>query len=517
MDAKIVLRRNMNIGTGAAENDNEFLSECFLITPEYASILDFADKKMILLGRTGCGKTALIKSVERDVDVFIPIKPDIFALQYINNIPFINALKQEGINLDIFYKFLWMHEIISNIIKQYFAYNKKDFLKILTETASNIGRVNQLKKYLEEYGNIFFEEQGAKKLTNEIEKKVAADMGYSDFLKIKGSLTQTQKQELQTKASQCVNSTQINQLKNVIALLKEYFERNKQRKIIVAIDDLDNHWIDEDSKYKLIHALLDAIRFFIDIPNLKILVSMRADLLAKTCEVMNRQNEKDDAFTLKINWTKQMLTAILDKRIGYLFRHKYQKNSNITFRDVFSCYIDEEAATDYILNRTMMRPRDAITFVNMCIARADGNSEITEETILSAEEDFRYDRLSSLKHEWNLNYPNIEDYIKAIYIFDYIFSYKEAMEKSDEIQNLLLASNKLDDPIVKKFVMCAKDDVLCKNESTKNLLNVLFTIGILGIFDKHNKSIYATPNRPSLNELDFTESLKFIIHPLFRK
>lgn len=517
MDTNIILRRNMNIGTGAAENDSEFLSECFLKTPEYASILDFNDKKMILLGRTGCGKTALIRNVENDVNVFISIKPDIFAFQYINNVPFINAMKEEGINLDIFYKFLWMHEIVSNIIKQYFAYNRKDFLKILGENASNSGRISQLKKYLDEYGNIFFEEQSATKLTTEIEKKVAAEMGYTDFFKIKGGLTQTQKQELQTKASQCINSTQISQLKNVISLLKEYFERNKQRKIIVAIDDLDQNWIDEDSKYKLIHALLDAIRFFVDIPNLKILVAMRADLLAKTCEIMNRQNEKDDAFTLKINWNKNMLTVILDKRINYLFRHKYQKSTDVTFRDVFSCVVDDVFGYDYILDRTMMRPRDAITFVNMCIAHADGDSKITADAILSAEEEFRFDRLNSLKHEWNLNYPNIEDYIKVIYIFGNKFSYGEAIEKSEMIENLLLSSNKLSDPVVQKFVVCAKDDVLCKNESVKNLLNVLFTIGILGIQDKHNKIVYATPNRPSLNELDFTDSLKFVIHPLFRK
>lgn len=42
-----------------------------------------------------------------------------------------------------------------------------------------------MKKYLDEYGNIFFEEQSAAKLTTEIEKKVAAEMGDTDFFKIK--------------------------------------------------------------------------------------------------------------------------------------------------------------------------------------------------------------------------------------------------------------------------------------------------------------------------------------------
>lgn len=116
----IILRRNMSIGTGAAENDGDFLNKCFIETPEYASVSDFDDKKIILMGRTGCGKTALIQMVGENADIFIQIRPDTFALQYINNIPFVNAMKEEGINLEVFYKFLWMHEITSNIIKKIF-------------------------------------------------------------------------------------------------------------------------------------------------------------------------------------------------------------------------------------------------------------------------------------------------------------------------------------------------------------------------------------------------------------
>lgn len=513
----IVLKRNMNIGTGAAENDGEFLSECFLRTPEYSSLLDFDDKKMILLGRTGCGKTALMNMLKNDVDVFIPIKPEIFVFQYINNIPFVNAMKEEGINLEIFYKFLWMHEIISHIIKNYFAYHKKDFFKILSENTKNAGRISELKKYLDTYGNIFFEEQGITKLTAEIEKKIAGEMGYADFFKVKGTLTQSQKQELQTKASQCVNATQISQLKNVISLLKEYFDLNKQRKTIVTIDDLDQNWVDDDSKYKLIHALLDALRMFIDIPNLKVLVAMRADLLAKTCEVMNRQNEKDEAFTLKINWNENALIQILDKRINYLFRNKYQKSLNITFKDLFNCNINGNLAVNYIIERTMMRPRDAITFVNMCIAKADGYTHITSDAIINAEEEFKYNRLEALKHEWAYNYPNIEEYIKALYCLGNEFYYSDAIFKYSEVEGILYASNKQSDPVVQSFLICGKEDSFCQEASIKKLLNVLFTIGIIGFKDKRNNIVYASPNRPMLNELDYSNNLKFVVHPLFQK
>ena len=87
----------------------------------------------------------------------------------------------------------------------------------------------------------------------------------------------------------------------------------------------------------------------------------------------------------------------------------------------------------------------------------------------------------------------------------------------DSIEGSLLASNKFDDPIVQKFLSCQKGDMYCYEVNLKSLLNVLFTIGLIGIVDKSNNITYATPNRPMLNELDYNGNMRFSIHPLFRK
>ena len=162
--AEIIFKRSMNIGTISAESDKEFLEKCFLETPEYEEIRDFNNKKMILLGRTGSGKTALLNKIKDDVDYYIEIRPDTFALQYITNVPIVGKLIEENINLDIFFKFLWLHEIISQIIKQYFSYNRKNFIESLSEKISDFGRINQLKKYLNEYEGIFFDESSKNKI-----------------------------------------------------------------------------------------------------------------------------------------------------------------------------------------------------------------------------------------------------------------------------------------------------------------------------------------------------------------
>ncbi|MFI3301471.1 MAG: P-loop NTPase fold protein [Candidatus Gastranaerophilales bacterium] len=513
--SEIVFKRSMNIGTISAESDQEFLENCFIETPEYEEICDFNNQKMILLGRTGSGKTALLNKIKDKVDKCIEIRPDTFALQYITNVPFVSKLVDEGINLDIFYKFLWLHEILSQIIKNNFSYNNKNMLDALTEKVSDLGRVAQLKKYMNEFEGIFFSEGSTEKITKDIEKQISCMLG-TDVTSLQGKLSSNIKKEIETKTSQYINNKQIKQLKNIITLFKEYFGHNKQKKIVVFIDNLDENWINDESKYKLIDALLNAVRLFVDIPNIKILLAMRSDLLVKTCEITKRQNEKDESFTLRLNWTSKMLKELLDKRIQYLFQHKYKRRSSISFADIFNCQVNNLQASDYIISRTMMRPRDAINFVNLCINEADNESNLKENNIINAEKIFKRERFKALAHEWFNIYGNVETYFKIINKLGNIFTYSNllAPETFSEIEIISYENNYL----AEKLMNRKNNDINSKETFIKDFLNILFTIGFIGIRDKESNIIdFATPYRATLSELDFVDNLLFEVHPLFAK
>lgn len=517
---KFLLRRNMNIGTGMAENDGEFLKKCFLETPEYDTLLDFDDKKMILLGRTGSGKTALLKILLDNKDLVpIEIRPATFVMQYITNIPFIRIMKDSGLNLSIFYKFLWMHEIISNIIKQYFSYiKKKDFYTALSEILGIDGRMKELKNYLNQNDGIFYKEESIQTITSGLEKQIGTELGFTDIAYIADNLTESQKYEIQSKASQRLNTDQIKQLKNIITIFKEYFGKNKERKIIVCIDDLDTNWMDEQSKYDLLSALIDAIKQFIEIPNLKIIVAMRADLLTKTIASVRRQGEKDLAFTLKLNWTYPMLKELINKRLNYLFEYQYERKKQITINDLFECEISGKKGYDYILERTFMRPRDAIKFVNLCIVQADGNEYIIPNHILNAETIYRKEMLDALKDEWRNLYPNIDAYIKAIRnTMGNRFSFVEIKDKFENISDSLFSMNLSDeeDKVLQTFVD-AKGNHTAEEEALKNLLNVLYTIGVLGVTSHTKDIVYSSSDKSELDMFDFDDNI-FYLHPLFKK
>lgn len=515
--SEIVFKRNMNIGTISAEHDLEFLKSCFIKTPEFEDLCDFSNRKMILLGRTGSGKTALLNEIKNSVDCFVQIKPDVFAFQYLSSVPFVKKLIEANVNLDIFYKFLWLHEIISQIIKNYFAYQKKDFFIELKEKVSSLGRISQLKKYLDEYDGVFFDEGCTEKITKEIEQQVMASVGLS-IGKLEGKLSDSEKREIQVKTSQYINKKQITQLKNIITLLKDYYSKNKQKKIVIAIDNLDDKWIEDDSKYKLIDALLYAIKEFTDIQNLKILIAMRSDLLAKTCEITKRQNEKDNAFTLRLDWNKQMLEDVLNKRISYLFSYKYKKQTKITFKDLFNFYINGIPATDYIINRSMMRPRDLISFVNLCIIEADGNTCITENDVLTAEKKYQSERLQALEHEWFNVYGNLETYLNIIYKITngHSFNIDDFVKKYDTIELILMENAKNDECcLANTFMNTDHNNEIAKEKNIRQLLNILFTIGLIGIKEDNGDIYYTSPLKPSLSILDFNKTINFIVYPLF--
>ncbi|EIE1397003.1 hypothetical protein KDX52_004373 [Escherichia coli] len=127
-----------------------------------------------------------------------------------------------------------------------------------------------------------------------------------------------------------------------------------------------------------------------------------------------RQDEKDQSLIYPVSWNKSEIREIIDMRINHLIKNKYQSSRTITMKDIFNFEIDNVYADDYILDRTMLRPRDAISFVNYCLKECDGHVSINQDIVLMAEEKFFSSRKRALVSEWGTIYKNISGYIDAL-------------------------------------------------------------------------------------------------------
>ena len=115
-------RRSDTIGAASAEEDTDFLRECFVQTDDYDVLKNMDDIRQIVLGRTGSGKSALFERLKQEGgDRVIAIEPHELALTYVSNSSVIRYFSELGVNLDPFYKLLWRHVLTVEILRRHFS------------------------------------------------------------------------------------------------------------------------------------------------------------------------------------------------------------------------------------------------------------------------------------------------------------------------------------------------------------------------------------------------------------
>jgi hypothetical protein len=122
----VVLTSSSRIGGISAEADEEFLFECFIDSPELAELKLIGSPKMLLLGSTGAGKTAIIKKIQQESDNANLIQLDEIAIGYLANSDVINFLIGLDVNLDIFFQALWKHVILIEFIRLKFKVENEE-------------------------------------------------------------------------------------------------------------------------------------------------------------------------------------------------------------------------------------------------------------------------------------------------------------------------------------------------------------------------------------------------------
>lgn len=279
-------KKNDRVGEAAAEDDDKFLFDCFVDTGDLDILRDCSSPQRIIVGRTGSGKSALIRLLASREEHVISLAPEQLALGYLSNSEVIRFFEEAGANLDLFYQLLWRHVLAIELVKSKYKItndlSQKSFLSSLGQLFQKDKAKQQAIDYLKKWGENFWNETEyrVKEITSKMEQDLLASLG-SDALGIKleaggaQKLSAEEKKEVINRGTRVVSQVQVKALADVIKLLADEIFNDHQESYFIVIDDLDTKWVDDPLKYKLIRALIETVRTFKQIPSVKIVVSLR--------------------------------------------------------------------------------------------------------------------------------------------------------------------------------------------------------------------------------------------------
>lgn len=540
MSANIIkLISGARIGELCAEDDLHYLRTSFVEKPQLSQLLDLDTNASILLGRTGAGKSAIMNAVQGQEDVHIrSLDLETLFFQHVSNSNTFKFFTGLGTNLDIVFALLWKHVLLVEGVKLYFA-NRPAF-----EIAIGKSRVQRrnLKKYIDKWESDFWSDteevmrEVISKFEAELRLKAGIDLkqlialGYEGAMKV----SEEQKTQIMKNIQEVVNTSLASSLHAAISDLNE-LTKTKQQKYYLTLDELDEDWVSVELKYKLIRALLEAIKKFRKVRRVKILIALRTDLYERSIKNTSRtgyQSEKYSGFLVPLTWSRDELFNLVEKRLQELFKWKYTPNKLVSFYDIFPAKIRGKTATfEYLIERTLMRPRDLIEFVNQILEANVGqvidvnsvtSQKISAKSVASAEATYSSNRKTAVIEEWAPTmHPQIQPAIDIVLNLKQNFNFNDETV-GDRLEEVALEICTLDDvPSVDE--MRKKADLFVKNTSEQNakalkreIFSVLYKVGILHIklsdgsgFRKSFETISAI----SVNQVD--QDTKFRIDPTF--
>ncbi|MPY68440.1 hypothetical protein F8S09_17475 [Deinococcus sp. SDU3-2] len=332
-------------------------------------------------------------------------------------------------------------------------------------------------------------------------------------------LTVEEKADVVKRGQEVVNSVQIQRMSEVIALLDQDILTDEQKIYYITIDRLDEDWIEDKLRYQMLQAFLETVR---DINNrirhVKVILALRDDLVVRTFRMTRNpgyQSEKYKALYLNITWSRDELEKMLDLRISAMIKRQFTSEP-LTLREILPESTSKLDYVKYFLDRTLLRPRDAIMFFNECIKKSEGRRRISREALVDAEIIYSNNRLDALSDEWVSDYPNLRDYAMILQQMPKNFKIFEVKEKIDERCVAVFARKKhTSDDLLHNLAV----DKYAANEYdlAYDLISVLFKTGVVGLKRYSGQSVKWSFLGEEIPDSDISDDTYVEVHPAFYK
>jgi hypothetical protein len=496
-------RKNDSIGSPGAEEDRDYLPECFVDTGDLDLIERADGPHVIILGRTGAGKSALIERLaHHHGDRVVRISPHSLALTYIADSTVLNFFNELGINLYPFYKLLWRHvftvEILTRVFSRDDAPADRNLFERLGDFFSGATREEkesrEAAKYLEEWGRQYWRdsEDRVKEITRTIEDSLERSIegtvslkgfGVAGARKKAKGLTEEEKIEVTHLGQEVVSKAQVRDLHHVFTMLERVLE-DRQKTYYLVLDGLDENWVEDSLRYKLVMALMETAKEFIQVRNAKIVLALHRDLMDRVfrrARDAGFQEEKFQGLCVKLLWTRDQILDVLDRRINLLVRRRYTKAS-ISHKDLLPETFCKQPIGDFIYS-ICSRPREVIALFNCCIENAVAKSRLTSTDFNHASVEYSKHRLQALRDEWHSDYPTIVDCALQI------LRNKTLSFKLDQIDDATIADLCLDlsaddsypSDLIRGYATSVVDELTEPQDFRRLVFQAFYRVGLVGL------------------------------------
>ncbi|MFQ5630684.1 MAG: P-loop ATPase, Sll1717 family [bacterium] len=178
--------------------------------------------------------------------------------------------------------------------------------------------------------------------------------------------------------------------------------------VAVFVDELDRGWdASEDAKAFVSGLFQAAMSINQTIQNTRVMISLRQEMYNSIPTLYEDAQKVWDLIEV-IRWDKLSLLGLIAKRIAYSFTELHEKSANQCWNTVFASGNSVESF-DYLIDRTLYRPREIIQFCIQATELAIERREfpISFESVKEVESLYSEHRTKDIAAEYRFQYPEL--------------------------------------------------------------------------------------------------------------
>jgi hypothetical protein len=476
--------KRLTFGSPAAERDADLI-DCFVNSETYQNLK--LAKKTIILGNRGSGKSALFRKLAEEKskeNIIIQLAPEDYSYELMSGIlkkETEGAWAKQGA-----YSAAWKYLIYVTIMKEICGGDSKKFKR---------GPEARIYNYLRD------NHQGTE--TNPIGILI------SYIKRLEGLKIGTYEASIKTRElRKLYNLEEIEPLINDIEMVCS------KKNAVILIDELDKGWDASEDAISFVAGLFQAsVSINSKLKHVRVYISLRRELYDNIPSLYEDAQKVRDIIET-IEWDEPKLLELISRRImkiaPELHDNKFEKAWGACFAEILD--YRRTKSFNYIIDRTLYRPREIIQFCNEIAdhARQDRETNLPFDyrQITKAEYFFSESRLKDICAEYRFQFPGLQSIMETFRGQSYNISREELEE---HLLNIILEEI----PIEKQ----AKN--WCTDVDSDKLIDILWGVGFIraqavGGIKARRRSGSAYLGAHQISLLNLRNINRFHIHPMFR-